>query len=133
MRILQESHHEKWYRPRDNVCVECRSAGFLGIQASDEQLWEELARETEPLSLGGYEDAVRVPGVAARTLLVGLHAAANGPAGTPLEDLVRAVNQVPAETWRGSRRARSSPPRGVSAGHRPLIRSRGRRPLVGSS
>ncbi len=51
------------------------------------------------MSLGGYEDVVRVPGVAARTLLVALHAAANGPAGTPLEDLVRAVDQVPDETW----------------------------------
>lgn len=111
-RIQQESHHEKCYRPRDNVCVELHR-GFLGVQASDEQLWEELVRETEPLSLGGHEDAVRVPGLAARTLLVALHAAASGPAGTPLEDLVRAVNQVPAETWREAavlaRRLRAEP------------------------
>ena len=111
-RIQQESHHERWYRPRDNVCVELHR-GFLGVEASDEQLWEELVRETEPLSLGGHEDAVRVPGLAARTLLVALHAAASGPAGTPLEDLVRAVDQVPAETWQEAavlaRRLRAEP------------------------
>ena len=109
-RIQQESHHERWYRPRDNVCVELHR-GFMGVEASDEQLWEELSRDTEPLPLGG--GVVRVPGLAARTLLVGLHAAASGPAGTPLEDLLRAVHQVPAETWQEAavlaRRLRAEP------------------------
>jgi putative nucleotidyltransferase-like protein len=98
-RIQQESHHERWYRPRDNVCVELHR-GFLGVAASDQQLWDELAQDTEPLPLGGAGDQVQIPGTAARTLLVGLHAAASGPEGTPLEDLVRAVRQVPGETWR---------------------------------
>ena len=98
-RIQQESHHERWYRSRDNVCVELHR-GFMGVEANDEQLWEQLSRDSEPLPLGGADDHVRIPGPAARTLLVGLHAAASGPAGTPLEDLVRAVRQVPEETWR---------------------------------
>jgi hypothetical protein len=56
---------------------------------------------------------VQIPGSAARALLVGLHAAANGPIGTPLEDLVRALRQVPVETWREAallaRRLRAEP------------------------
>ena len=111
-RIQQESHHERWYRSRDNVCVELHR-GFMGVEASDEQLWKELVRKTEPIPLGGSDDVVQVPGLAARTLLVALHAAANGPAGTSLEDLVRAVDQVPDETWQEAavlaRRLRAEP------------------------
>jgi hypothetical protein len=98
-RIEQESHHERWYRPLDNVCVELHR-GFVGVEATDEELWDELRRETEPLSLGGDGVVVQVPGLAARTMLVGLHAATSGPTGTPLEDLVRAVRQVPLDAWR---------------------------------
>src|SRR5262245_48861728 len=43
-RIQQESHHERWYRARDNVCVELHR-GFLGVGASDQQLWDEFARD----------------------------------------------------------------------------------------
>ena len=111
-RIQQESHHERWYRPRDNVCVELHR-GFLGVEASDEQLWEELVRETEPLSLGGTEDVVRVPGLAARTLLVGLHAAAKRTGGNATRGSRTCRNQVPAETWREAavlaRRLRAEP------------------------
>jgi hypothetical protein len=98
-RIQQESHHERWYRSRDNVCVELHR-GFLGVAASDEQLWDEFTRDTESIPLGGANDHVQIPSTAARTLLVGQHAAASGPEGTPLDDLVRAVRQVPEETWR---------------------------------
>jgi len=111
-RIRQESHHERWYRPADNVCVELHR-GFVGIEASDGEFWDELARECEPLELGSDRAVVHAPSPAARALLVGLHAANHGSVGTPLEDLRRAVRQVPAETWREAalvaRRLRAEP------------------------
>lgn len=97
-RVQRESHHERWYRAGDNVCVELHR-GFLGVEATDEELWDELVRDCEPAPLGINGDVVQIPGLAARALLVGLHAAANGPAGTPLEDLVRVLRQVPIEVW----------------------------------
>jgi putative nucleotidyltransferase-like protein len=110
-RIDRESHHERWYRSRDNVCVELHR-GFHGVQAPDAELWDELTHDTEPLPLG-VEGEVRVPAPAARTLLVGLHAATAAPKQTPLEDLRRAVRQVPVETWKESaalaRRLRAEP------------------------
>ena len=111
-RIQRESHHSRWYRPLDNVSVELHR-GFLGVEATDEEFWDELVRETDPLPLGVNEVVVQVPGSAARALLVGLHAAADGPVGTALEDLVRALRQVPFETWREAallaRRLRAEP------------------------
>ena len=97
-RVQRESHHERWYRAVDNVCVELHR-GFLGVEATDEELWDELVRDCEPLPLGTDGDVVQIPGLAARALLVGLHAAASGAGGTPLEDLVRALRQVPIEVW----------------------------------
>ena len=97
-RVQRESHHERWYRAVDNVCVELHR-GFLGVEATDQELWDELVRDCEPAALGTDGDIVQIPGLAARTLLVGLHAAASGPGGTPLEDLVRALRQVPIEVW----------------------------------
>jgi Uncharacterised nucleotidyltransferase len=109
-RIQRESHHERWYRSVDNVCVELHR-GFLGVEATDAELWDEFIRETEPLSLGGV--VVQVPGPAARTMLVGLHAATSVQKETPLEDLVRALRQVPIETWQEAaalaRRLRAEP------------------------
>jgi hypothetical protein len=111
-RIQRESHHERWYRPRDNVCVELHR-GVLGVEVTDEELWDELVRETDRLPLGVDGVVVPVPGSAARALLVGLHVAAHGPVGSPLEDLVRALRQVPLETWREAallaRRLRAEP------------------------
>lgn len=111
-RIRRERHHERWHRPRDNVALELHR-GFLGVEATDEEFWDELVRETDALPLGVDDIVVQVPGSAARTLLVGLHAAAEGPIGTPLEDLIRALRQVPLETWREAallaRRLRAEP------------------------
>ena len=111
-RIQRESHHERWYRAADNVCVELHR-GFQGVEAADTDFWEELARGSEPMSLGDGDMAVQVPSLTARTLLVGLHAAASAPKETPLEDLRRALRQVPVETWQEAavlaRRLRAEP------------------------
>ena len=98
-RIHRESHHERWYRSGDNVCVELHR-GFLGVEATDEEFWDALARDCQPLSLRAGGGVVHVPGLAARTLLVGLHAAAGGIKDTARDDLRRALRQVPAEVWR---------------------------------
>ncbi len=97
-RIQRESHHERWYRPEDYVCVELHR-GFLGVEATDEEFWDTLVRDSEPLSLGVGDAVVQIPGLAARTMLVGLHAAASVKKETSLEDLRRALRQVPMETW----------------------------------
>ena len=99
-RIQQESHHEKVVPPPRQRLR--RAAPWLPRESKRAMSSCGRSSSGRPsrCRLAAHEDAVRVPGLAARTLLVGLHAAANGPAGTPLEDLVRAVNQVPAETWR---------------------------------
>lgn len=99
-RIGRDSHHERWYRPNDGAWVELHR-GFVGVHAADEQFWHELSMGTERLPLpGGIVGDI--PDETGRAMLVALHAANHGPAGRPLEDLMRAVRRVPEATWRRS-------------------------------
>jgi hypothetical protein len=111
-RIQRESHHERWYRAADTVCVELHR-GFRGVEAADAEFWDELERDSEPMPLGVGDVVVQVPGLAARTMLVGLHAARTAPADKAREDLRRALRQVPLETWKQAaalaRRLRAEP------------------------
>ena len=63
-RIQRESHHSRWYRPLDNVSVELHR-GFLGVEATDEEFWDELVRETGWV----YARANRVPRIVDELLL----------------------------------------------------------------
>ena len=71
----------------------------MGVGAAHKEFWDELARESEPLDLGVLGVTAQVPGVTARALLVGLHAASHGPVGTALADLQRALEKIPHEVW----------------------------------
>jgi len=96
----RESHHEIWKRSRDGAQVELHRT-VLGIGVPDQVFWDEIAADTEMLPLGVGDDAsdAEVPAEHARALLVGLHAAQHGPTPTPLNDLERALAQVPLSTW----------------------------------
>ena len=92
------SGHRSWFREEDGVCVELHRR-FAGIGTSDQEFWDALAGYTEPLPLGVMGVTARVPGLTARAMLVGLHAATHGPAGTALSDLERALERLPDDTW----------------------------------
>ena len=51
-RVQRESHHERWYRAVDNVCVELHR-GFLGVEATDEELWDELVPRLRTVAASG--------------------------------------------------------------------------------
>jgi len=96
----RESHHEIWKRSLDGAQVELHRT-VLGIGVPDHVFWDEIAAETEMLPLGVGEEAsdAEVPAEHARAMLVGLHAAQHGPIPTPLNDLERALAQLPLSTW----------------------------------
>lgn len=70
----------------------------LGPLASPQEVWATFSDEPETLPLFGV--LVSIPNVCVRVLHVALHAAQHGHAvAQPLEDLRRAVEQVPLPTW----------------------------------
>ena len=108
----EASRHRSWFREQDGVCIELHR-NFTGINVTDQQFWDELATKTDVLPLGVLEVSAEVPGVPARALLIGLHAAAHGPVGTPLADLERALRRLPDSVWNDAaelaRRLRAEP------------------------
>ncbi|GAB3935839.1 nucleotidyltransferase family protein [Micromonospora vulcania] len=71
--------------------------GFHGV-TDPEALWIVLSTSTERMALAG--GTVAVPDEAGTALLVALHAAAPGLSDRPRTDLLRALEVVPADTWR---------------------------------
>ena len=68
------------------------------VGVGPEQVWEALQDGRRILRVNAVE--VDIPGVAARALIVALHAAHHGTAvDYPLEDLARAVDQLDQATW----------------------------------
>jgi hypothetical protein len=86
-----------WLRPRDRATVDLHST-ITGIGVSPEAAWRILRENMEPLDVAGVGvDVLTVP---ARSLHVALHALQHGPRERkPMEDLRRAVTQVPIEMW----------------------------------
>jgi hypothetical protein len=86
-----------WVRPRDGGVVDLHFT-LQGVQLAPAVAWETWAQETEPLALGGVDVAIlTTPG---RLVVVALHAAGHGArVGKPLEDLRRAVERLPYESW----------------------------------
>jgi hypothetical protein len=96
-RALSGDYAEPWIRAADGVTIDVHTT-LPGIGASAEDTWEVLAAETEALRVGGRD--VQVFGDAALALHVALHATQHGErAGKSIDDLERAVEQLPAETW----------------------------------
>lgn len=92
---MAPQHAECWRR--DGQIVDLHGSVF-GARAGRQRVWAALTRELEPMELAGVE--VAVPGAAANALMVALHAAANGRAGTrSLADLDRALSIADLATW----------------------------------
>lgn len=90
-------HAEPWHRAADGGDVDLHRT-LSGLGVSPETGWVVLNEHTEVMEVGGV--AVDVLQPVGRTLLVALHAAQHGPAKVkPLEDLRRALDRVPLETW----------------------------------
>jgi hypothetical protein len=69
-----------------------------GLGVAPDMVWPVLAADTATMIVGGTD--VEVLGDPARALLVALHAAHHGVKDAQaLEDLARALEQVPEETW----------------------------------
>lgn len=84
-----------WQRGVDHVDLHTT---LIGIRASPATVWNVLSASTETTSVGGA--TVQMLGVHARALHVALHAAQHGrKEPKPLEDLRRACDVVPNETW----------------------------------
>jgi hypothetical protein len=87
-----------FHRGEDHVDLHCT---LWGIEATPEQTWETLSRETEPKQVGGRPLLVLAP--AARAMHVALHAAQHGALNTKMTtDLERAIDQLPLDLWRAA-------------------------------
>jgi hypothetical protein len=82
---------------RDGAIVELHHT-LVGAAVSPGKLWAVLVTRTEPMELRGSEIAILDE--PARALHVALHAAQHGKAwARPLEDLRRALERIPEESW----------------------------------
>jgi hypothetical protein len=93
-------HAETWVWRPGRLIVELHR-GLPGVEAATDRVWAELSRGTETLDVGGIE--VEALGLPARAMHVALHVAQHGTeADKPLEDLSRAIQQAPLETWKAA-------------------------------
>jgi hypothetical protein len=89
-----------WVRPPDEVDLH-HTLG--GVNADEGRLWDVLSEMTELQEVGGQE--VEILSEPARALHVALHAAQHGRDWeVPMEDLRRAIEMLPFETWQGAAR-----------------------------
>ena len=99
--LRDDDPHSRVYW-RQGVDVDLHST-LVGVQASSQRLWEVLGAETEIHVIGG--ERVEVLNRPARALHVVLHAAQHGlQEPKPREDLRRALERVPEDTWTDARR-----------------------------
>jgi Uncharacterised nucleotidyltransferase len=97
---LSQGHvdSQAWLRRSDNASVDLHRS-LVGVCASPDVLWEELAAKTETLRVGGID--VEVLGMPGRALHIALHAAQHGvDSERPLTDLGRAIRIVDEQVWR---------------------------------
>lgn len=91
-------HADTWGRASDRAWVDLHRA-LPGMRMGGADVWGALAEGAETLKVGrGWID---IPRPAGRALVVVLHAAHHGDEKErPIEDLARALDQVPFDTWR---------------------------------
>ena len=72
---------------------------LIGVGAPPEKAWRLMSEQTEEMPLGG--ERIEVLNEPARTMHVALHAAQDGGrAPRAMEDLRRAIDKIPLDTWR---------------------------------
>jgi hypothetical protein len=92
---IKHAHH--WDRELNPISVDLHLT-LPGVAVSNENAWCVLSQDTEQLVVGGTEVEVLAP--AARAMHIALHAAQHGPGFEgPMEDLERALDQLPPEIW----------------------------------
>lgn len=90
-------HSRPWERSREHPQVDLHRTLF-GVGVGPERVWAEVSRETSQMALAGT--TVTVLGLRARALLIASHAAQHeGQTTKAIEDLRRALDQVPVQTW----------------------------------
>ncbi len=93
--VHDDWHGRIWLRGPINVDLHRR---IVGLAADPDRVFEVVLGSSERFDLG--RGSIRMPSAPARALLVALHAAQHGPdLPHPLEDLHRAVERLPVETW----------------------------------
>ncbi|MDQ3915615.1 MAG: nucleotidyltransferase family protein [Actinomycetota bacterium] len=85
-----------WVRDRTGSAVDVH-VGITGAGIAFEEQWEVLSQGTETMRVGGAEVEVLSP--AARALHLVLHGVQHGRGGRPPDDLQRALERLPEETW----------------------------------
>lgn len=89
-------HARPWHRPTDGAIVDLHWT-VAGACVAPEEAWDVLRAHAVPATVGGGR--VLVLDRPATSLMVALHASQH-EVGKPLEDLQRALDRVPLETWR---------------------------------
>jgi len=96
--VHDDWHGRVWLRGPINLDLHRR---LPGVQADPTVVFDRLHAQAVPLVLG--RGSVRVPSEEARALHLGLHAAQHGPGlSSPLEDLRRGLDRLPASIWEGA-------------------------------
>ncbi|MGZ8594588.1 MAG: nucleotidyltransferase family protein [Actinomycetota bacterium] len=95
-------HHAITLRRDDGLAIDLHHT-FVGVDGDDRELWRELSARTETMDLAGAEVTSLAP--AAKALVVALHAAKDGARSARVrEDIRRAIERLPHETWREATR-----------------------------
>ena len=91
-------HADPFSRAEDGAQVDLHRA-LSGLRMGGSDVWGAVGASAQSMMVGGTP--VSVPRPAALALIVALHAAHHGSeVEQPLEDLSRAVDRVPLDTWR---------------------------------
>jgi hypothetical protein len=97
-RLVSGPHARAWWRPADGSTIDLHHT-LPGGQYADAAVWSLLWSRAVTLPVAG--ESVPILDAPSRALLVALHAHHHGAAGArSLEDLRRAVDQLPDRTWR---------------------------------
>ncbi len=93
-------HAVDWFNPSQGAMIDLHST-LEGAEADPGRVWDELARATTRLAVGGH--SARVLSLPGRALTVALHAAQHGPRSRAAgDDLVRVLEHADEGTWRAA-------------------------------
>ena len=92
------AHGSHWQRNKDFLDLHWTLPGAEGFA---EETWRALARDAQPMRIGGVD--IDVPAGQGLALLVALHAGSHGVmVKKPVRDLERAIERLPRGDWEGA-------------------------------
>jgi len=93
-------HSQAWMRERDGMQVDVHRT-LIGVGAPVDRVFPALSATTETMHVGGRD--VDVLGTHARAMVLALHPIGHGRGTSqPREDLSRALDILPKDTWRAA-------------------------------